>query len=421
MIVESDQVVDISSGKPVIIDKPAITLNGGTSITTEPKTEEKKEEPSKAEVKKEETTTAPPASTEAKKEETPTEPPKTELETKVPPKEVPAKEEVKTPDFAAYLKEKYEIDSEEDLSKILKYNETVKGELEAEKKKEPVYKTDKEKKIAEFLKPYDLDRLSEGLENASTLVGMDIEKIDERRALEEAYILRNIDLTREEAKKLYAKEYRQKYDVKEESFEEKKDFEEEKELIAIQKKKDVAEARRFLNGKKEELKFKEPEKPKEEPKKDIEIPKETIGGYSSQIHKIFDSKEKPFDRMEFQADEKDATQKVNVVFSKDQLKQLKEASVDYLRFPGIYDANKKIPNFEPLAHVRTVANALFGDYIHEQGIRAAFTLGKSLRAEQLAGVKPDKESKGQGEEGIPSEIEQFRRLAEEKKKKAAKV
>lgn len=417
MEVTADQVVDISSGKPVIIDKPV----EGPKAGDPPKEEPKKEEPPKAEVKKEETSTAPPASTEAKKEETVTEPPKTEPETKAPPAKEIAKEEPKTPDFAAYLKEKYEIDSEEDLSKILKYNETVKGELEAEKKKEPVYKTDKEKKIAEFLKPYDLDRLSEGLENASTLVGMDIEKIDERRALEEAYILRNIDLTREEAKKLYAKEYRQKYDVKEESFEEKKDFEEEKELIAIQKKKDVAEARRFLNGKKEELKFKEPEKPKEEPKKDIEIPKETIGGYSSQIHKIFDSKEKPFDRMEFQADEKDATQKVNVVFSKDQLKQLKEASVDYLRFPGIYDANKKIPNFEPLAHVRTVANALFGDYIHEQGIRAAFTLGKSLRAEQLAGVKPDKESKGQGEEGIPSEIEQFRRLAEEKKKKAAKV
>lgn len=405
MEVPEGKVIDISSGKVELIDKP-VELKAGET-TTEVKTEEKKDPPAaekkpEGEVKKEEVI-------EGKKEETSTgEPAKEEKKPEV-------KEEKF--DINAYLKDKHGIDSEDDLEKILKYNQTVKGELEEEKKKEPVYKSDKEKKIAEFLKPYDLDRLSEGLENASTLVGMDIEKIDERRALEEAYILKNIDLTREEAKQLYNREYKRKYDVKEDSFEEKADFEEEKTLVAIQKKKDVAEARRFLNSKKEELKFKEPEK-KEEPKKEIEISKETIGGYSSQIHKVMDDgKGKKFDHLEFQADEKDPSLKVKVMFTPEEFKEIKELAVNYLRDPKLYDENKKIPNFEPLAHVKTVAYALFGDKIHEQGIRAAFTLGKSLRAEQLAGVKTDKESKGKGEDGIPSIDDQFRQLAQQKREK----
>lgn len=117
------------------------------------------------------------------------------------------------PDFSTYLKDNFEIDSEDDLKKILSTNLQLTQDLEAEKKKvkEPVYKSERHKKIAEWLDSsgYDLDKINEGLETAATLVNLNVEKLDDRRALEEAYIVDNKDeLSRDEAKKLFNKDFK---------------------------------------------------------------------------------------------------------------------------------------------------------------------------------------------------------------------
>lgn len=378
-------------------------LTKGEWITPEVKKEEVKEE------KKE----------EAPKEEKKEEPPKTEEK-----KEETKTEEEVTPDFTSHLKEKYGIESEDELKKILDTNVKLTEELEAEKKavKEPKYKSDKHKKLMEWMdgSGYDVDKIGEGLETAATLINLDVAKMDGRRALEEAFILDNTDITREEAKKLFAKEFKQ-YTIKKEDFEDDKEFAEAQELADIQRKKDEAKARKTLSSEQEKLKF--VEKPKEEKKEEkFEVPKETIDGYTSQIDKIFDDgKGNKFDRFIFE-DEKDPTIKFSIVIPPEKLKDIQATARAYVQRVDNYDANKKITNFDPVKTLKQITDALYGDWKDEEMFKQVVTLAKTLRAEQLAGVKPDKESKSGGKgDGVPSITEQFAEHAKKEKEAREKA
>lgn len=365
--------------------------------------EHKKEEPKKEEAKAEE------AKTEPKTE------PKTESKT-----EEPKKEEAKIPDFASHLKEKYQIDSEDELQKILDANVKLGEQLEeAKKPKEPTWKSETQKKIVAWLdeKGYNLDSLGEGLETSGVLMNLQVDKIDERKALEEAYIIENTDITREEAKKLFARDFK-KYTLKKEDFDEDKDYAEAQELADIQRKKDVAKAKKVLTAEQEKLKVAAKEEKKAEPK--IEIPTEAIESYTKEVNKVFDNpKTGKFDRIIFE-DEKDPTIKVSIVIPEDKLKMVRQMATDYVKRTDIYDDKKKIPNFDPAAHIKQVINALYGDWLYEQVFRETLTLAKTLRAEQLAGVKPDKKGGGDGKAAIPSIEEQFLEHAKKAKESRAK-
>lgn len=365
--------------------------------------EPKKEEPKKEEPKAEE------AKTEPKTE------PKTESKT-----EEPKKEEAKIPDFASHLKEKYQIDSEDELQKILDANVKLGEQLEeAKKPKEPTWKSETQKKIVAWLdeKGYNLDSLGEGLETSGVLMNLQVDKIDERKALEEAYIIENTDITREEAKKLFARDFK-KYTLKKEDFDEDKDYAEAQELADIQRKKDVAKAKKVLTAEQEKLKVAAKEEKKAEPK--VEIPTEAIESYTKEVNKVFDNpKTGKFDRIIFE-DEKDPTIKVSIVIPEDKLKMVRQMATDYVKRTDIYDDKKKIPNFDPAAHIKQVINALYGDWLYEQVFRETLTLAKTLRAEQLAGVKPDKKGGGDGKTAIPSIEEQFLEHAKKAKESRAK-
>lgn len=400
MEIATGKAFDLSQGKLVDVPMP----NGPEAKPEEKKPEEEeKNTEEKSEEKK------------AEEKEKPEGEKKTEEEKK--PEEEEAKPAVV--DFSAQLKDKFGIESEDQLKKILEYNDTVKEELEKEKKKEPAFKSERQKKILNWLDEsgYDLEHLNEGLESAGTLMGLVVDKMDGRRALEEAFILDNTDISRDKAKKLFNKDF-EKYSVKEDSFTDKAEFEEAKELAEIKREKDEAKARKFLKAEQEKLKAAPAEKKAQEEQKPIEAPPEAVQSYTQDLDKIFDNgKGKKFDRFIFQ-DDKDATLKVEVVIPKDKLDILKQASKDYLKNPGIYDDKKKIPNFDPVALIEQVAFALYGRTLLEDTFKNALTLGKSVKAEQLAGLKPDKESKGKGEGGIPSVEQQFMDLA--KKRKAEK-
>lgn len=372
---------DLTQGKWVDASKPEETE---TSVIDPP--EEKEEEP----------------------KEEPKEDPKDE------PKEPEYKEEPpKTPDFVSYLKDNYSIESEDQLRQILERNVSMGQELEeAKKPKEYTFKSDRQKKIIDWLDGagYDLDKIGDGLENAAVLVNLNVEKLDDRKALEEAFIIENKnEISREDAKKLFNKEYK-KYTVDKEKFDDEQEYKEEQELIDIQKKKDVAKAKRMLQSEQEKLKATE-EKPKEQP--DLSVPKDVVDGYSKQVNSIFEDAKgnKKFDRFIYE-DEKDPNIKVTVVIPDDKLKTIRQASMDYVKRNDIYDDKKKIPNFDPEAHVKTITHALYGDWLIEQVFNNATNLAKTLRAEQLAGVSPDKKSAAKGQaNGIPSIDEQFRELA----------
>jgi len=327
--------------------------------------------------------------------------------------------EAKEPDFNSYLKEKYSIDDEDQLQKILDSNQKFEAQIEELKKasKDPVYKSDKQKKLIEWLDQsgYDLDKIGDGLESAATLMNLNVEKLEDRKALEEAFIIDNTDITREEAKKLFARDYK-KYNLNEEDFADEAEFKEAQELADIQRKKDVAKAKKVLLANQEKLKATEPEKKKEEAPKEVTAPKEAVEFYSKQINDIFTQPDgKKFDRFIFE-DDNDPNIKITVKIPEDKLKFLKEMSIDYLKNTTLYDQNKKIPNFDPQKHIKQVFDALYGDWKDEQMFKQITTLAKSLRAEQLAGFKPTKESKSGGKgDGIPSYSDQFKELARKAK------
>lgn len=318
----------------------------------------------------------------------------------------------KVDEFLSRLKEKYEIDSEDDLAAILKTNLKLTKDLEEAKAangKSP-WKSDKQEKIANFLEPYDMDKLDQGLETAAALIGMDIEKMDEVRALREAFILDNKDLTRDEAQELFQDEYEKKYKLNKDDFDDEKAFEKAQKLSDIRKKKEVSSAKTTLLAEKEKL--------KSVTKKDIQetevekvAPIESINNYISQVDKIFDPKEVGFDRFTF-TDEKDDNIHVTVTLDDTKLKNIQKSTQEYLRNSDLYDSNKKIPNFDPAETVQMVTMALYGKELLEQVFEQTVILSKTLRAEQLAGIKPTKESKGQAKVGIPSFAEQFQEMGQ---------
>jgi hypothetical protein len=338
------------------------------------------------------------------------------------------KEEEKKPDpapevdYGKYLKEKFGAESEDELKERLGKLEDLQKELEeAKKPKEYEFKSPKEKAIADFLKEWDLDNVAEGIEFATTLMKIDPDKMDDKRALREKYIYENSEVGRDKAIKLFESEYKKLYDLSKDDYDNDEDFKEAQELSEIKKEKEAMRAKKFLAEKKESLKYKAPEKKEDKTpeKPEPRITEEVIAPYQKQIDSFFKPKEgEDFDRFIFQHDD-ETIPPITLVIPEDKLKVIRKTCHDWLRMEGNYDNNKKLPNFDPQRLVKQVTDALFGDWKDEQMLNEVTKLAKILRAEQLAGVKPTKKSGGQGKEGIPSIEEQLQELA--KKEKASRA
>lgn len=344
---------------------------------------------------------------------------------KQPKEDKPLVEEKKSepPDYNKYLKDKFGADDEDALTKRLGRIETLEKELEeAKKPKEYEFKSDKERAIAHFLKDWDSDNLGEGWEMAGRLMKMDPDKINEKKALEEHFVIENSDISRDKAIKLFEKEYNEKYVLDKEDFENEAEFKEAQELADIKREKDSIKARKFLSEQKEKLKYKE--KPKQEEKKPepVTIPKETIDKYVGEVNKFFSPQQgEDFDRFIFQDDD-DEDIKVAVVFTKEEVKNIKNETIAYLHSLSPYDKDKKIPNFDEGKLVAQIADILYGDQIKERMLKEVKKLAQTLRIEQLAEKKPTKKSGGggNGKAGIPDYITQFAELGRKATENRAK-
>lgn len=358
-------------------------------------TEEKKEEPEKKEEKVETPTPEEAAAkvAEEKKEET-TDPKKDEL--------------------PAWLKEKYGIESQEDLDEVLGSNKKLADELEKERNKK-VFTSEKEEKLHKFLQGWDLDKISEGMETAAILTRIDIANIDGKRALEEQFILDNTELTRDEAKQLFNREFRKKYEPKKSDFDTDEDYEEEKKLAEIQQKKDVAKARKFLEEKQKELKAKPEEK---KPEKKDEIPSESIKSYENQIKTFFKKDNKEWDR--FQYKDENGNELYAIVLDPEKRKQVQDAMTAYIQRPDVYDKNGKINNFDPEELALKFTQLLFAKWMDGEHHKQIKILAQQVKAEQLAGKKPDKVSKSMGKASGQSFDEQFAEAARIAKEKRGK-
>lgn len=322
-------------------------------------------------------------------------------------------------EISSYLKEKYgekyEIESEKDLDLILANTQKLANELESEKKKskEPVYRSDQEKKVAEFLKTWPIDKLGEGMQSVAAIIQLDIPNITDKRAMEEAYILEHTDLTREEAQALFQDEFDSKYVLNKEDFERPEDYDKKKKIIDIKIKDKVAADKRMLLKKQEDLKAAPAEKKEEAKVKDVD--ETTLSEYNSKIDKFFEGKNgEPFNGFKFiDDDDKDISYKIT--FEEDQIKTIKKYIKDHVKRPGSYDESGKIPNFDVASLTRSMAKLVFSDWYDEQHLKSVTKLARVLKAEQIAGRKPDKESKGKGKTSGASIMEQFGALAVKEK------
>lgn len=371
------------------------------------------EEASKKEEAPEEKNEAPPAP-EKKEEKTPTPEEaaaKVAAETK---KEEEKTTNPKKDELPAWLKEKYGIESQEDLDEVLGSNKKLADELEKERGKK-VFTSEKEEKLHKFLMGWDLDKIGEGMETAAVLTRIDIPNIDGKRALEEQFILDNTELTRDEAKQLFAREFRKKYEIKKADFDTDEEYEEEKKLTEIQQKKDVSKARKFLEEKQKELKARPEEK---KPEKKEDIPVESIKSYENQIKSFFKKDNKEWDR--FQYKDETGTELYAIVLDADKRKQVQDAMTAYVQRPDVYDKNGKIDNFDAEELALKFTQLLFGKWMDQEHHKQIKILAQATKAEQLAGKKPDKVSKSMGKASGQSYDEQFAEAARIAKEKRGK-
>lgn len=338
----------------------------------------------------------------------------------------PAKpDETKNFEPGSYLTEKwgkYGVKGEEDVEKVFQ----AKQELEQQASKltteleslkaAPKYRTEQEKKVAEFLAPFDPTKFGEGLNTVAELMAMDPDNVSERRALEENYILKHPDLTREESKELFAEEFDKNYKVNRDDFDSEEDFNKRKRIVEIKLKNEVAQSRKELKEKKEALKYVPPANEGKKDEQPFTAPKEAVDSYSKEINSFFDDgKGRKFNGIQYFSDD-GKEMLFNLVIPQDKIDSVKEYLNVYVQNPTSYTKEGKIPNFAPAELVKTVTRLLHGDWMEEQLLKQVDILASKKKAEQIAGQSPDKRSGAQGDAKL-SVSEQFAKLAQKEKEK----
>ena len=319
--------------------------------------------------------------------------------------------------------EKYEINNEGELDeilanteKVLNYNEQLKKDLEEAKKQDPVFKSDKDKKAFEFLKQYNVDKFGNGVGNYARLIGIEPSTIDGKLAMQEAFIVRNPELEREDAIELFNDEYEQ-YSVNRDDFEEEAAYDKKQKLKDIQKKKDVSAARSYLSEQQEKFKSSDDGDGKNNDDDEAKAAKEKV--YTKAVAKyseLVDNSLDGFDSLIFKTGEKEEDD-FTFKLSKDQLNKIELSMKNYVKSPNIYDEKGEIATFDADETKVNVAMALFGLQIFDEAYKHGITIGNTMKVEKIGKTKPDRKLKKVGGDGDISADDQFEQQAEERKKK----
>jgi len=350
-------------------------------------------------------------------------PPPANPENKDNPPPVPPKDKEMPPpppiDHVALLKEKYGIDEAElntQKESLTKFETRVKElEEQLKKPKEPEFASEQDKKAYEFIKTYSPSMMGEALKTYSTLIDMDVTKAAEKDVLKEKYILSKPSLSRDKAGQLFESDFK-KYTLRRDDFDTDEDFNEAQNLKNIEREDDANNAREFLSKKQAEIKTKPVER-KEETVVEPKAPVESVRNYNSQVDAFLAGNGKPFEGFTYK-DSKDESINYNVKLPAETIKKVTSLMKDHIQRADLYDDNGKIPNFDPqflFKQFLMVSDPEAYDRMHTEKV---IELARTLKAEQIASTKPDKESKGTGEDGaIPDFTTQFRNLAKKEVEK----
>lgn len=397
------------------------------------------EEPKKEEAKKEEPKKGPAEEEEEEEVEKKEEPKKEEEEKKEPEKEIetpedgkekeePKKEEIKNEEeevkieptrvdsFLAKELEEYEITSLEEVKEILEGVEQLTDALQEERKKnkEPVFKSEAQKKAFEFITTagYDPAKFGEGLLTHAKLVTMDVDGADDRTSLEEQYVIEHPELTREEATFKFNKRFKQKYEVSA-AIEDEDERKDEQRSVDIEKKSDVAKAKKFLKQKQTE--YKADDKQVDDKKVIDEVPAEVQTGIKNTLGE-FNSFVDGFTEIIF-TDDKDPDNTFTYKIPKPYLKQIGMAGKSYLSRPDIYNEKGVIPEFDPENYAVTVAMSLLGKEMIQSALKHTDRKAAILKVDEISKIKPEKKGgKSDGELKSEDPMDQWEKLADKKER-----
>ena len=383
--------------------------------------EEQEEEESSEEEESEED-----ADDEDDKEEQEEEEEEEEEEEGEPEEEEEEEEEQEEPDvdkiISDSLGEKYDIKDLSTLTEILDGYADIEKEFDEfkEKSKEPQFKTEKHKKAYEFISQFDIDQIQEGGSAYSRLIGMNPEKMDDKDALREQFILENKDLSREEASVLFDDEFNQQFVVTRKKDDEGEEEDEEsfgkrKKLASIRQKRAVGEAKKYLQSEIDKLKVEDGDDPAKPDKKEVsEVVTKGIG----ETIDSFKSEVKGSNSVKFKIANREDSDAFTFTLPKDAEKLLVEAGSGILQDPNLYDDKGKINSNVNLPDLKNrLIWANFGDKILEEAVKHGINLGATDQVEEAEGQKPKRKGrKGSSKVELTPE-EQWDKLAEEADKK----
>lgn len=309
-----------------------------------------------------------------------------------------------------YIKSKfgtYGVDTEEELEGVLKSTLELSTKYDELQKKaaEPIFRTDQEKRVAEFLKDYDPSKFGEGLTTAAAIMGMDPDAVSGKVAMQEKFILEHPHLTRDEAKDWFDDEYA-KYHVDKEKFDDDAAYEKQKRIMDIKLKDEETRSRSFLKEQKQKLKS--TDKPETTTTK-FELDKPTVEGYTREIEKFLPT----FDKIEVK-DEDGKAVVFNVVLDKEKQKDIKTFMMRHIQNQQAYGDDKKIANFAAPQLAKTALRLLHGDWLEAQMVKQIKTLAAVMKAEDISGRSPENKSGGgAGASDVKlSQTDQFMKLGE---------
>lgn len=317
--------------------------------------------------------------------------------------------------------EKYEIESLKDLDEILEVtdkiteeNDRLKEELEAAKKAEPAFANEAQKKAYEFIKDFDPSVQGEALKTWANVVSMDIENADGKAVLRENFILSRPELSRQDAEAKFERDFIRKYVPKMEKYDSDEEYEEAKKDAEIDLKADVAAARKALKEKQKEFQYKPADKEPE--KKAPEVPAEISAAIKTNVAEMEAYQSKLTELVVSPTGKKEDA--FPVKFKKEEWKAINAVTKSWVSNPGSYDKKGELlQKWTPDQATERAALLLYGDDILKKLYEHAKTVVAKQRVEEIAKVKPDRESKvSSATAPEPSEDEQWAAHIEKIKK-----
>lgn len=342
--------------------------------------------------------------------------------------EEPKKEENKDSDDAAEKGDnadqiisdrlkKVGLESFDQLDEFVKEYEEVLQENEELQNRptEPQFKTDKQKKLYEFINEHDFNEIQDGLISFAKLSQLDIANLDEKTALQELFVLNNPDTPREDAIQLFEYEYGDRYEYKMPEDEDEVVDEKKKHILGIKKKTDAAKARKSLLEAQNKWKSTEKEEAKqEEDPRDYEAISEAQDKHISDLKRDI----KPFDTITFSVDE-NKDNDFHFKLSDKQKQEVLNQAENFLMQPELYDDEGKMTiDYDAEHYIEQFVYLLHGKKAVEEALKHNSNVNIAKQVELKSKAKPTREAKtgGQKAGSIEGQLEM---LAKQKAKERA--